>query len=156
MDTRVVPQLLRFRIGLVALLAVFLIPVGLSSLRGLDHVLTCSELVESPFEVILIEDAAPVVIGSTALSADQVVVLCGGLVVDVSVARSTAADVELTVMLENRSDDDWFGTLRLDVAGVALPVDLGKVGANSLGSRTLDLDLPEGTTSFGGSLLIGP
>jgi hypothetical protein len=151
-----VPQLLRFRIGLAALLAVFLIPIVQSSLRGIDHVLTCSDLVESPFEVILIEGAAPVVIGSTALSADETGVLCGGLVVDIVVARSESADVELTVEVENQSRDDWFGTLRLDVAGIALPVDLGKVAAGSASSQQLDLDLPDGTTRFGGSLLIGP
>ena len=150
------PQLLRFRIGLAALLAVFLIPIVLSSLRGLDHVLTCSDLVESPFEVILVEGAAPVVIGSTALSTDETVLLCGGLVVDIVVARSQSVDVELTVVVENRTDDDWFGTLRLDVAGVGLPVDLGRVDAGTASSQQLDLDLPDGTTSFGGSLLIGP
>jgi hypothetical protein len=151
-----VPQLLRFRIGLAALLAVFLIPIALSSLRGLDHVLTCSDLVESPFEVILFEDADPVVIGSTALSADETVVLCGGLVVSIVVARSETADVDLTVVVENQSQDDWFGTLRLDVAGIDLPVDLGRVDAGSASSRQLDLDLPDGTSSFGGALLIGP
>ena len=46
------PSILKSRIAIVALLAVFLIPVGTSSLRGLTHVLTCEAEVEKPFSVI--------------------------------------------------------------------------------------------------------
>lgn len=133
-----------------------MIPIGLSSLRGISHVITCVELVESPFEVVLIENADPVVIGSTTVQPDEPELLCGGLAVDVAVARSESADVALSVAIDNRSTSDWFGSMRLDVAGVSLPIDLGRVESGAIRSRSLDLHLPEGTSSFGGSLLIGP
>lgn len=152
----IVPQLLRFRVGLVALLAVFLIPIAQSSLRGVGHVLTCTDLVESPFEVILVPAADPVVIGTTSLTDAEPPTLCGGLAVDVGVSRSDRADVEVRVSLVNLTSANWFGSMRLDVGGVTLPVDLGRVRAGEQEVRVLDLDLPDGTTGFGGSLLIGP
>ncbi len=150
------PRLLRFRIALAALLGVFLIPIGLSSMRGLAHVLTCRELVESPFEVVMVDGSGPVVIGSTTIDPDDSGLLCGGLAVEVAVATSLVADVELSVTVDNRSQSDWYGSMRLDVAGVLLPIGLGRVDRGETQTRVLDLRLPEGTTSFGGTLLIGP
>ncbi len=151
-----VPRLLRFRIALAALLGVFLIPIGLASLRGLAHVLTCRELVASPFEVLMVEGSGPVVIGSTTIDPDDPGLLCGGLAVEVAVARSQTADVELSVTVDNRSESDWHGSMRLDVAGVRLPIGLGRVDRGEARTRILDISLPDGTTSFGGTLLIGP
>ena len=150
------PRLLRFRIGLAALLGVFLIPVGLSSLRGLTHVLTCTDLVRAPFAVVMVDGAGRVVIGSTTIDPDDSGLLCGGLAVEVAVAPSQVADIELSVTVDNQSGSDWHGSMRLDVAGVTLPIGLGRVDRGSAQLRVVDLTLPEGTTGFAGSLLIGP
>jgi hypothetical protein len=52
------PNILRSRVALVALLVIFLIPIGLSSLRGLTHILTCSEEVVTLSTVIFDEGSA--------------------------------------------------------------------------------------------------
>lgn len=153
---RCVPALLRTRLALVALFVVFLIPVTQSSLRGLTHVLSCTERVDTPFQVILLEDQEPVVTGSSVITAGEDPTLCGGLAVQISAGPSDTADIDVVVSVDNRSVHDWFGTVEIDVVGVRVPVDIGRIDAGATEERSLGLTLPDGVTEFGGSLLVGP
>lgn len=143
------------RVAFVALFSVFLIPVGLSSLRGLSHSITCSEAVETPFQVLLFPDAPPIVTGSSVVAPGGGT-LCGGLGVDISVRVLADGRVEVEIPLANTTSADWFGTVQLEVAGTRIPVDLGKVEAGETRTEQIALRLPEGTTEFDGSLLVGP
>lgn len=149
------PAALRSRVALASMFGVFLIPIALSSLRGLTHVLTCREQVETPFQVILGPGSA-VITGATSLEAGGPTSLCGGIQVDLSVAMGADGRVEVSVPITNETDDDWFGTIQLDVAGTRLPVDLGRVEAGETHTEVVRLRLPDGTTEFDGSLFIGP
>ncbi len=60
------PIHVRTRLAVLVMAGVLLIPIGQSSLRGIDHILTCTERVETPFQVIL-ADGIPIVTGSFAL-----------------------------------------------------------------------------------------
>ena len=151
-----VPALLRSRLALVALFVVFLIPVTQSSLRGLTHVLSCTERVDTPFQVILLEDEEPIVTGSSVITADEPTTLCGGLAVQIGAGPSESADIDVIIDVDNQSDNDWFGTVELDVVGVRVPVDIGRIDAGTSEQRRISLTLPEGVTEFGGSLLVGP
>lgn len=145
----------RLAIARVLLIGVFLLPIGFSSLRGLAHVLTCSEQVAAPFQVLLIEGEA-VVTSAQQLEAGGGQLLCGGLAVELTAAAEPGGRVEVTVPISNTTDADWFGSVELDVAGVRFPVDLGRVGAGETRRQRLELRLPDGTTEFSGVLLIGP
>jgi hypothetical protein len=151
-----VPALLRSRLALVALFVVFLIPVTQSTLRGLTHVLSCVERVDTPFQVILLEDEEPIVTGSAVITADDPGTLCGGLAVQLGAGPSDTADIDVIVTVDNQSDNDWFGTIELGVVGVRIPVDIGRIDAGTAEQRTISLRLPEGVTEFDGSLLVGP
>ena len=146
---------MRQRLALAVLAGVFLIPVGLSSLRGLTHILTCSEPVAAPFQ-ILMSDAGPVLTGATTLTPEEVGGLCGGLVVDMSVAQAGPGRVALTIPITNLTDAEWMGTVQVSVAGQSIPVDVGRVGSGETRAETLVLRLPEGSVEVDGSLLIGP
>src|SRR3546814_7832459 len=50
------PSALRAQVALVGLLAVLLIPIGTSSLRGLTHILTCQDDSATPFSVVVPEE----------------------------------------------------------------------------------------------------
>jgi hypothetical protein len=153
---RLVPALLRSRLALVALFVVFLIPVTQSSLRGLTHVLSCTERVDTPFQVILLEGEEPIVTGSSVISADDPATLCGGLDVQIGAGPSETADIEVIITVDNQSETNWFGTVELGVVGVRVPVDIGRIDAGSSEQRRISLKLPEGVSEFGGSLLVGP
>lgn len=155
-DTAPMPALLRSRLALVALFVVFLIPVTQSTLRGLTHVLSCTERVDTPFQVILIEGEDPIVTGSSVITADEASTLCGGLAVQIGAGPSESADIDVIVTVDNQSENDWFGTVEIDVVDVRVPVDIGRIDAGTTEESRVSLSLPEGVTEFGGSLLVGP
>lgn len=155
-DTAPMPALLRSRLALVALFVVFLIPMTQSTLRGLTHVLSCAERVDTPFQVILIEGEEPIVTGSSVITADEESTLCGGLAVQIGAGPSESADIDVIVSVDNQSEHDWFGTVEIDVVGVRVPVDIGRIDAGAIEESRVSLSLPEGVTEFGGSLLVGP
>ncbi len=150
-----VPIHLRTRLAVLVMAGVLLIPIGQGSLRGIDHILTCTEGVETPFQVIL-TDGVPIVTGSTAIEEGDPVLLCGGLGVEISVGPSSTRDVTVFATLSNESNVDWYGTVDLSVGDVRVPIDLGRVPSGSSLSESIDLSLAEGVTEFGGALLIGP
>jgi hypothetical protein len=151
-----VPAHLRSRLALVALFVVFLIPVTQSSLRGLTHVLSCTERVDTPFQVILLADEEPIVTGSSVITAGEERTLCGGLAVQISAGPSDSADIDVVVSVDNQSSHDWFGTVEIDVVGIRVPVDIGRIDAGTTEESRVSLTLPDGVTEFGGSLLVGP
>lgn len=155
-DTAFVPALLRTRLALVAMFVVFLIPMTQSTLRGLTHVLSCTERVDTPFQVVLLEGEEPIVTGSSVITAGDDPTLCGGLAVQIGAGPSESADIDVIVTVENQSPTDWYGTVEIDVVGVRVPVDIGRIEAGSMAEERISLSLPEGVTEFGGSLLVGP
>ena len=149
------PVHVRTKLAMMTMVAILLIPIGQSSLRGIDHILTCSEQVQTPFQVIL-TDGVPIVTGSTSLEAGDPLLFCGGLGVEISVGPSQMRDVRVFATLANESNADWFGTVDLSVGTVRIPIDIGRVPSGSTLSESIDLSLGEGVTEFGGFLLIGP
>ncbi|HJU81766.1 MAG TPA: hypothetical protein VJ796_08445 [Acidimicrobiia bacterium] len=149
------PPLLRLRLAMALLLGVFLIPVGLSSLRGLTHVVSCQGAIAQPFEVRFGEDGTPLLTGSRVVEAGDDPV-CANLNTDLSMRDAGPNRLEVTVPIENRGTDPWRGTVSLVVGGVFIPVEIGLVPPGETRSETIVLRLPEGLTQFDGELLIGP
>lgn len=82
---------------------------------------------------------------------------CGGaLNVDVSVSARGPNEIAVTVPITNEGPTAWRGTVRLRVGNTVIPFQIGLVAAGETRSETIVLRLPEGTTGFSGSLLIGP
>ncbi|MGH8927849.1 MAG: hypothetical protein ACRDWH_05830 [Acidimicrobiia bacterium] len=150
------PALLRTRLALFALFGVFLIPIGLSSLRGLSHVVSCTEEIARPFEVSVGEGDFPLLTGSALVAAGDVDECGGVLETRVSVAPRAGNEVEVTVPITNNGAAAWHGTVNLRVGDTLIPVQIGLIPAGETRSETIVLRLPEGTTGFTGSLLIGP
>ena len=99
------PSALRAQVALIGLLAVMLIPIGTSSLRGLTHILSCQGNNDTPFSIDVPEDGPPIVSSSAVITRDpdggvpddQ---LCGDLGGGTHEQRVEAADalVELAVL----------------------------------------------------------
>src|SRR5688500_18701710 len=77
-DPLAMPSALRYRLDLFGSLGAFLIPIRLSSLRGLTHVLTCKDSAETPFTLITPEGMEPQLLSSSRITADTEEFLCGG------------------------------------------------------------------------------
>jgi hypothetical protein len=151
-----IPPILRSRLALVLFLGVLLIPIGVSSLRGLTHVLTCDEEVNTPFTINLPEAGPPSITSSITLTAGEEQGKCGGLFLNMAVRSPEPDQLEIVLPIENRSDDTWRGSVELDLGGTTVPIDIGEIKAGRTVTDTVDLDVDPGTTDIEGSLLIGP
>lgn len=150
------PSILKSRIALAALVGVFLIPIVTSSLRGLTHVLTCSEQVETPFTVIVEEGIDPMVLSAARLTAGGEQLLCGGLDVNFRAGAVGENQLELTIVVSNETSDPWRGTIDLALDRARFPISIGLVAAEGEEAETVVLNLDEGESEIAGSLLIGP
>ncbi|MBA3653461.1 MAG: hypothetical protein H0W70_04635 [Actinobacteria bacterium] len=148
--------LLRSRLALIGLLGAFLIPIGVSSLRGVTHVITCQEATNVPFAVSLPQGGAPTVSSAATFERGGDDTLCGGLRLNVRVGRLDADTLRVTLPIENGTKHTWQGTAKLDLGGTAVPVRLGKVRPGQTVERTVNFNVDPGVHEINGSLLIGP
>ena len=150
------PITLRSRIALLALMGVFLIPVIASSLRGLTHVLTCREEVDTPFSMVIPEAGDPVLTTSNRIERGQDESVCGGLSLDMAAHIEPDGRVAMTLPITNNSEQPWRGTVSLSVGDTSVPIDIGSIEPGQTEADTVRLRLDEGTHEVNGSLLIGP
>lgn len=150
------PSALRSRLALLALIGVFLIPIGMSSLRGLTHVLTCKESAETPFTLITPKGMAPELLSSTRISVEDEEYLCGGLSLNMGARADGPGRVSMVLPITNNSEYVWKGTVTLVVGGTSIPANIGEIPAGETREDVVELELDPGTREVSGSLLIGP
>lgn len=149
------PALLRSRLAVAVLFGVFLIPISLmSSLRGITHVVTCYERVERPFQVEFV-DGEPTITSSAVVVAGEATG-CGSLTAEMSVRSEGPNRLAVTTPITNAGESAWHGTVQLQVGSTLIPITQGLISAGETRSETVILRLPDGVSSFQGSLLIGP
>lgn len=141
---------------MVVLLGTFLIPIGMSSLRGLTHLLTCQDETEIPFTLIVGEDGPPVIVSSNVIERDAPEGVCGGLVLDMGVGPGGPGRVQLRLPITNNTEFDWQGSVSLQIGDTSVPVDIGEIRAGETRSDTVTVRVEPGELEVHGSLLIGP
>ena len=150
------PSSLRSKIALVVLLGAFLIPVGTSSLRGLTHILTCSDAEEVPFTLVNPPEGAPSILSSATLTRGAARGICGGLVLDLGAQPAGPGRVALDLTIANETDSDWHGTVKLRIGATSVPVDIGAIKAKGREVDTVRVKLEPGAIEVQASLLVGP
>jgi hypothetical protein len=152
------PLALRARLAVAAILAVLLIPVATSSLRGLTHVLTCKAPINTPFTIQAPEDRKPTAQSSLVIERDQPSrLLCGGLSATIGATGTAPGRAELELDLRNQSKHTWRGSVSVVLDGTTIPVNVGRVSAGHTERATVTLHLRRSKThEVKGSLLIGP
>jgi hypothetical protein len=174
---------LQQRLAIVAIIGVLLIPLLATNLRGLTHLLTCTEDVQQTFAIAGLDGGDPLLTSSTSLErgddgavddgtaadpelplvvAGPTGLLCDALDVEVSAASRGEDVVLLTVEVVNDTELPWSGTLGLTADGDAVTVrsglnaEFGRVDPGQSATRTLELLIPPGQTEIQGTLLLGP
>ncbi|MEA2507232.1 MAG: hypothetical protein QOH48_1850 [Actinomycetota bacterium] len=151
------PSILRSRIALFALLGAFLIPISMSSLRGLTHVLTCEQQARTPFSVSIPRQGPPLVATSSRLVRGQAATLCGGLTLNMGARVLSPTQIAMVLPIQNKTSFLWRGTVKLVLGKTSIPIDIGSVPAGSTRTAQVPFHVPSGSTdSIQGSLLIGP
>ncbi|MFZ0492043.1 MAG: hypothetical protein WAM81_02465 [Acidimicrobiia bacterium] len=150
------PSTFKPRIAIVLIVGIFLIPILVSSLRGLTHVLTCSEGVEAPFTVFIASDGSAVVTSSATGQAGDRQGLCGGLSVAMRVGTVVDERLALTILVTNNSPYPWRGTVDVSLNKSTIPVSIGRIEPGETGTDSVPVRLDEGVNEMDGSLLVGP
>jgi hypothetical protein len=150
-----VPSILRSRIALLTLLGAFLIPIGMSNLRGLTHVLTCKQEAETPFTLIN-DGPEPQLLSSTRISADDDEFVCGGLSLNMGARGEGPGKVTMILPITNHSKYLWQGTVTLKLGNTTVPADIGEIGPGETQQDEIPIELEPGALEVNGSLLIGP
>jgi hypothetical protein len=139
---------------MVLLLGVFLIPVTVSSLRGLTHVLTCDQDVRTPFTVDTAGGSS--ITSSARFTRGEPTDLCGGLRLNMSVGPISPEKVRVTLPITNESKYAWQGSVELKLGGTTVPIDIGEIKPGATETDTVDVKAARDITEIEGSLLIGP
>lgn len=154
------PMALRAKLAAALLLGIFFIPFATSDLRGLSHVLSCSDAVRTSLYVDGGGTDAP---GAVLGAADSVtreevgLGLCGGLEVDLQLSSARDDRADILVAITNTTDHHWRGTVELDFDGAPVPVAIGSIGEGETETDTVEVRVPEGRSyEITGRLLIGP
>lgn len=152
--------LTRHRAPLALLAVLFLIPVATSSLRGLTHILTCTDEVGTSISISpgLEPGEPPTLLSSQALVAGEDPLICQALEVELSIGAfdDQTGDTELLVAVTNRSELDWRGTIQLSIAGTRVPIAVGEISAGETVTATPTVRTGSEQIDVEGQLLIGP
>jgi hypothetical protein len=140
----------------MTLLGVFLIPITVSSLRGLTHVLTCDADVRTPFTIQIPKAGQPSITSSATFTRDSQNGECGGLFLNMKVGNAGNGKLRVTLPITNKSKYDWQGSVELKLGKTAVPVDIGKIKAGQTEEDTIEVNVDPGETEINGDLLIGP
>jgi hypothetical protein len=140
----------------MTLLGVFLIPITVSSLRGLTHVLTCDADVRTPFTISIPKSGAPSITSSATFTREDQNGQCGGLFLNMKVGAPSPGKLRVTLPITNRSKYDWQGSVELKLGKTAVPIDIGQIKAGATELANIDVKVDPGDTELNGSLLIGP
>src|SRR4051794_8160133 len=109
----------------MVLLGVFLIPITVSSLRGLTHVLTCDADVHTPFTIAIPKAGQASITSSATITREDAAGQCGGLFLNMRVGSEGPGKLKVTLPITNRSKFDWKGSVELKLDKTAVPVDIG-------------------------------
>ena len=156
------PSALRAQVALVGLLAVLLIPIGTSSLRGLTHILTCRDRSATPFSVDVPEIGPPTISSSTVIERDPSGEpvsreICGGLTLDLVMGSRVDNRSDVTLRITNNSKYGWRGSVQLQLGDTQIPIDIGEIDAHGTAEDSFELRLEANRRyDIVGNLLIGP
>ena len=150
------PESVRARLALFALVGVFLIPIASSSLNGLTHVLTCQQATQTPFTLEVPAQGAPTILSASTISRTRSGELCGGLRLDITVSPIGPNRVRVVLPISNQTRYRWRGSVKLVLGHTSIPVAIGAIGAGRSRAGHVDLRVDPGAHEIAGSLLIGP
>jgi hypothetical protein len=143
-------------VALFAFVGAFMVPLALSSLRGLTHILVCAEEAGTPFTLAVPHEGLPHLTSSARVARGRQDGICGGLSLDLAARDAGRGRVAVVVPITNRSDFGWHGSVELELGPTSLPVRIGSIPPGQTRSDQITLRLPPGSHELNGSLLIGP
>lgn len=154
----ILPMSLRAKMASVVLLGIFFIPFATSDLRGLTHVLSCTDQVTASLYIENADADETVLLSADSTTRDDAGLgLCGGLEVDLQLTSAEGSRADVLVAITNATDTDWQGTVELRFDGTPVPVAIGSIAKGDTETDVVELRVRPGQDyEITGTLLIGP
>jgi hypothetical protein len=153
---RLLPVNQRGHYALWLLAASLLIPLGTTNLRGLHHLVSCTDEIDQTFSVTAINATQAIVTGSTSIVREPPEGDCAAVEMNMGVRPDGRGYVLVTMPVVNETDRPWSTSVILQLDGLQTSVPVGRIPAGATKTKVLRLRLTRDLQSITGTLLVGP
>jgi hypothetical protein len=150
------PVSVRSRYALWLLVAVLLIPLGTTNLRGLHHLVSCTEELDQTFAVTAVDADRAIITGSTSVVREPPTGKCAAVSMNMRVRSDGRGFILITLPVTNETDRSWSTSVKLKIDGLTTSVSVGRVPPGETRSKQVRIRLTRELQSITGTLLVGP
>jgi hypothetical protein len=150
------PVSVRSRYALWMLGASLLIPLGTSNLRGLHHLVSCTDEIDQTFSVTAINATQAIITGSTSVVREPPTAECSAVSMNMRVRPDGRGSVLIILPVVNETDRPWSTSVVLRIDDLKTSVSVGKVNPGQTKTKQLRVQLTRELQSITGTLLVGP
>jgi hypothetical protein len=144
------------RFALWLMMAAFLIPLGTSTLRGMHHLVSCTDEIDQTFSVTAIDAKSAVITGSTSVVRTPPTGECSAVDMNMRVRPDSKGFVLIRLPVENKTDRAWTASVILQLDDLKTSVPIGRIEAGKVKTKELRVRLTQELQSITGTLVVGP
>jgi hypothetical protein len=138
------------------LAASLLIPLATTNLRGLHHLVSCTDEVDQTFSVTAINATQAIVTGSTSIVRKPPEGDCAAVKMNMRVRPDGKGFVLVTLPVVNETNRAWQTSVIMQLDGLKTSVPVGRIPAGATRTKVVRLRLTRDLQSITGTLLVGP
>jgi hypothetical protein len=144
------------RFGLWLLVVSFLIPLGTTTLRGMHHLVSCTDEIDQTFSITAIDAKSAVITGSTSVVRKPPTGSCAAVDMNMRVRPDGKGFVVIGLPVENKTDRTWTASVILQLDSLKTSVPVGRIGPGETKRKDLRVRLTQDLASITGTLVVGP
>ena len=144
------------RVALAMLVGSFLIPLSTTTLRGMHHLVSCTDAVDQTFAVTAIDSLRAVITGSTSVVREPPTGECSAVDMNMQVRPDGKGFILISMPVVNRTDRPWNASVVLRLDGLQTMVRVGRIHPGDTYTKDLRVRLTTELQSITGTLVVGP
>ncbi len=144
------------RVALAMLVGSFLIPLSTTTLRGMHHLVSCTDAVDQTFAVTAIDSLRAVITGSTSVVREPPTGECSAVDMNMQVRPDGKGFILISMPVVNRTDRPWNTSVILRLDGLQTMVRVGRIHPGDTYTKDLRVRLTTELQSITGTLVVGP
>lgn len=144
------------RVALAMLVGSFLIPLSTTTLRGMHHLVSCTDAVDQTFAVTAIDSLRAVITGSTSVVREPPTGECSAVDMNMQVRPDGKGFILISMPVVNRTDRPWNASVVLRLDGLQTMVRVGRIHPGDTDTKDLRVRLTAELQSITGTLVVGP
>ncbi len=144
------------RVALAALVGSFLIPLSTTTMRGMHHLVSCTDEVDQTFAVTAVDSLRAVITGSTAVVREPPTGECSAVDMNMQVRPDGKGFILISMPVVNRTNLAWNTSVILRLDSLRTTVRVGQINAGETHTKELRVRLTSDLQSITGTLVVGP